>query len=95
MRNSFEKLAGWSPWTFASPAETERRMRHAGFTAIRCWLQERPTNPDDLDTFVRTSILPAHLARLPEDRREAFAAAVVERVRPPLDYVRLNVSAQR
>ena len=93
--DGFEELAGWSPWTFASPEETERRLRDAGFTAIRCWLQERPTDPDDLDTFVRTSILPAHLARLPEDRREAFAAAVVGRVTPPLDYVRLNVSARR
>lgn len=92
--DGFEELAGWSPWTFASPAETEPRLRAAGFTAFRCWLQERPTEPDDLDTFVRTSILPAHLARLPEDRREAFAAAVVERVTPPLDYVRLNVSAR-
>jgi len=91
----FPELAGWSPWTFAAPAETERRMREAGFTAIRCWLQERPTEPEDLGTFVRTSVLPAHLARLAEDRREAFAAAVVERVTPPLDYVRLNVSALR
>jgi hypothetical protein len=44
---------------------------------------------------VRSSILPAHVARLPEERREPFAAAVVERVREPLDYVRLNVSAVR
>ena len=93
-REGFEDLVGWSPWTFASPVETERRMRVAGFTAIRCWLQERPTDPDDLGTFVRTSILPAHLARLPEDRRNAFAAAVVGGVTAPLDYVRLNVSAR-
>ena len=39
----------------------------AGFTAIRCWLQERPTYPDDVAAFVPTSILAAHLARLPED----------------------------
>ena len=45
--------------------------------------------------FVRSSILPAHLARLPEERRERFAAAVVAGVRLPLDYVRLNVSAVR
>jgi trans-aconitate 2-methyltransferase len=89
------ELAGWSPWVFAGPEETERRLSRAGFTAIRCWLQERPTTPDDVDAFVRTSILPAHLARLPEARREAFAAAVVARVTPPLDYVRLNVSAVR
>ena len=44
---------------------------------IRCWLQERPTYPQDVDAFVRTSILAAHLERLPADRREPFAAAVV------------------
>jgi hypothetical protein len=61
----------------------------------RCWLEERPTDPQDLAAFVRTSILPAHLERLPSERRERFAAAVVAGLRPPLDYVRLNVSAVR
>jgi trans-aconitate 2-methyltransferase len=89
------ELVGWSPWVFAGPEQTERRLRQAGFTAIRCWLQDRPTYPQDVDAFVRTSILPAHLARLPAQRRERFAAAVVAGVRLPLDYVRLNVSAIR
>lgn len=94
-REAAPQLVGWSPWTFAGPQETERRLEQAGFTAIRCWLQERPTQPDDVDAFVRTSILPAHLDRLPAEQRERFAAAVVARVRLPLDYVRLNVSAIR
>jgi trans-aconitate 2-methyltransferase len=89
------ELVGWSPWVFAAPEETEPRLRDAGFTQTRCWLAERPTFPDDVDAFVRTSILPAHLERLPEERREPFAAAVVAGVRLPLDYVRLNVSARR
>ena len=89
------ELAGWSPWTFASPSATERGLRSAGFDSIRCWLVERPTYPRDVGAFVRTSILAAHLERLPQQRREAFAAAVVEGVHPPLDYVRLNVSAVR
>jgi trans-aconitate 2-methyltransferase len=88
------ELADWSPWVFASPEETKPRLRRAGFRDIRCWLTERPTNPDDVGAFVRTSILPAHLARLPVERREPFAAAVVARVTLPLDYVRLNVSAR-
>jgi trans-aconitate 2-methyltransferase len=94
-RDTAPELAGWSPWVFAGPEETERRLREAGFTEIRCWLQERPASPEDVDAFVRTSILPAHLARLPAERREPFAAAVLARVEPPLDYVRLNVSAVR
>jgi trans-aconitate 2-methyltransferase len=94
-RDAAPELVGWSPWTFAGPQETDRRLQEAGFTATRCWLQPRPTNPQDVDAFVRTSILPAHLERLPEERRERFAAAVVAGVRLPFDYVRLNVSAVR
>ena len=94
-RDAFPELVGWSPWVFASPQETERRLRAAGFSSVRCWLEDRPTYPEDVGPFVRTSILAAHLARLPEDRRDAFVNAVVGGVRPPLDYVRLNVSAVR
>jgi trans-aconitate 2-methyltransferase len=89
------ELVGWSPWMFASPQDTERRLRRAGFTETRCWLEERPTRPRDVNAFVRTSILAAHLERLPAERREPFAAAVVAGVRLPLDYVRLNASATR
>ena len=89
------ELLDWSPWVFAGPQETERRLRAAGFTATRCWPEERPTYPQDVDAFVRTSILAAHLARLPEERREEFAAAVIAAMRLPLDYVRLNASARR
>jgi trans-aconitate 2-methyltransferase len=89
------ELLGWSPWVFAGPRETEHRLREAGFLERRCWLQERPTHPEDVATFVRTSILAAHLERLPQDRREAFVSAVLAEVHPPLDYVRLNASAVR
>jgi hypothetical protein len=51
--------------------------------------------PEDVAAFVPTSILAAHRARLPEERRESFAAAVVAGAGLPLDYVRLNVSAVR
>jgi len=92
-RDQFPELVGWSPWVFAGPEETERRLQRAGFTEIRCWLQERPTYPDDVAAFVPTSILAAHLDRLPEEHRERFSAMVVAGVKLPLDYVRLNVSA--
>ena len=94
-RDRAPELVGWSPWNFATPEDTERRLRQAGFTAIRCWLQERPTFPKDVAAFVPTSVLAAHLARLPAEQREPFAAAVVAEVALPLDYVRLNVSAVR
>lgn len=89
------ELVGWSPCLYAGRQETEQRLRDVDFTVTRCWMEERPTYPQDVDAFVRTSILPAHLARLPEERRERFAAAVVGSVRTPLDFVRLNVSAIR
>jgi trans-aconitate 2-methyltransferase len=92
---SYPELVGWSPWVFAGPQETQARLEAAGFQSVRCWLEERPTWADDLDGFVRSSILPAHLARLPAERREPFAAAVLQGVREPLDYVRLNASATK
>jgi trans-aconitate 2-methyltransferase len=94
-RDYAPELVGWSPWVFAAPQETAQRLREAGFTAIRCWSEERPTYPEDVAAFVPTSILAAHLARLPEERREPFAAGVVAGVSLPLDYVRLNISAVR
>src|ERR1035438_1867678 len=33
------ELEGFSPWTFAGPEETERRLRASGFEQIRCWLE--------------------------------------------------------
>ncbi len=94
-RDLAPELIGWSPWVFAGPRRTERRLRDAGFSGARCWLEERPTYPQNADEFIRTSILPAHLARLPKDRQEKFAATVVAEVKLPLDYVRLNASATR
>jgi len=94
-RDTAPELVGWSPWMFATPDDTERRLRRVGFASIRCWLEERPTYPTDVASFVRTSILAAHLARLPPARHARFAADVVDRVHLPLDYVRLNVSAVR
>lgn len=93
--DAFPELVGFSPWQFASPRDTERRLLHGGFASIRCWLEERPTYPHDVRPFIRTSILAAHLARLPEERREPFVGAVLAGVRLPVDNVRLNVSAIR
>jgi trans-aconitate 2-methyltransferase len=94
-REEAPELVGWSPWEFATPERTRERMLAAGFADVRCWLREKPTEPEDPDAFVRTSILAAHLERLDPDRREPFARAVCDRVRLPLDYVRLNISAVR
>ncbi|HLY14557.1 MAG TPA: methyltransferase domain-containing protein, partial [Candidatus Limnocylindrales bacterium] len=85
---------GWlGPWTFATPAETERRLTEAGFTEIETWLTPEPTPLEPgpaTETYLATIILGDHLARLPESEREPFVRAVAERmVRPEIDYVRL------
>ncbi len=88
---------GWTgPWNFATPQDTERRLRGAGFAAARAWLQERPVTPDEPHAYLTEINLGAHLQRLPEDLRPPFVDAVVERLGGPpvtIDYVRLNLDA--
>ena len=71
-------------------------MRRAGFAEARCWLEPKPVVPEDPLRFTMTATLGAHLARLPEQLRQPFAEAVIERSRKPitLDYIRLNIEAR-
>src|SRR5919204_5947141 len=87
---------GWrGPWNFATPQDTERRPRAAGFATARCWLAERPVQPDDPREYLRTINLGAHLERLPADLHDPFLDAVLAILgeRPTIDYVRLNIDA--
>lgn len=90
-------LAGFDPTHFASPAATEALLRQAGFADATCWLEPRSVRPLEPEAFVESVCLGAQLERLPEELREEFLAAVLERVGPDpeLDYVRLNISARR
>jgi trans-aconitate 2-methyltransferase len=93
-----EHLRGWTgPWNFAAPAETKERLRRAGFEEIETWLEPHPVVPEDAHEYLRTICLGYHLHALPEDLRDDFVAAVVERCGEPLelDYVRLNIDATR
>jgi trans-aconitate 2-methyltransferase len=82
-------------WNFAGPEETEERLRAAGFTETRCWLEPKPVTPPDPLRFTMTVTLGPHLTRLPEEKRRPFAEAVLEQSPEPLtlDYVRLNIEA--
>jgi trans-aconitate 2-methyltransferase len=82
-------------WNFASPEETEPRLRAAGFSQAHCWLEPKPVTPEHPLEFTETVTLGPHLDRLPEDLRRPFAEAVLERSGEPLtlDYVRLNIEA--
>jgi trans-aconitate 2-methyltransferase len=93
-----QRFAGWGgPWNFATPEQTEGRLRAAGFHDVRCWLQAWPVEPDEPRAFLQTVCLGPHLERLRENERERFLDAVMSRVgeRPVLDYVRLNIVARR
>ena len=92
-RSYFE---GWrGPWNFATPEDTERRLRAAGFGEARCWLAERDVHPDDPREYLRTINLGVHLERLPADLHDPYLDAVLARLgeRPTLDYIRLNIDA--
>lgn len=89
-------LDGWAgPWNFATPQDTEQRLRRAGFTDVRCGLQEWPVQPDDPTTYLGNIILGAHLEQLPEDLHEPFVTGVLGALPAPLTipYVRLNIDA--
>jgi trans-aconitate 2-methyltransferase len=83
-------------WNFASPEDTEEKLRRAGFREVRCWLEDKPVQPADPYAFTTTVTMGPHLARLPEERRREFAEAVLEIEDDPLtlNYVRLNIEAR-
>lgn len=85
-----------APWNFASPEETEPRLRAAGFTDVRCWLEPKPVQPERPLEFVSTVTLGPILDQLPAEKRRPFAEAVLEHEQQPLvlDYVRLNMEAR-
>jgi trans-aconitate 2-methyltransferase len=84
-------------WNFASPGETEERLRNARFEDVSCWLEDKPVQPEHPYEFTTTVTMGPHLSRLPEEKRRAFAEAVLEVEDDPLvlNYVRLNMNATR
>lgn len=84
---------------FESPLPTVRRLDAAGFVDVECWLTDEPTRFEpggQLETFLRTVVLGAHVERLPAAERAAFVHEVAERLpEPVIDYVRLNIVARR
>jgi trans-aconitate 2-methyltransferase len=83
------------PWYYASPQETEQRLRASGFGELRCWLEPRPVTPSDPAGFLSTVLLNYHLERLPRELADPFVADVLGACGEPLevDYVRLNIDA--
>lgn len=84
-------------WNFAPADATEERLREAGFADVRCWLEDKPVQPENPYDFTTTVTMGPHLSRLPEELRRQFAEAVLELEDDPLvlNYVRLNLDASR
>jgi trans-aconitate 2-methyltransferase len=82
-------------WNYAAPEVTEERLRSAGFSDVRCWLEPWPVEPPEPEVYAGTICLGAHLERLPEDLRAQFVADVLATQAEPLvlEYVRLNIEA--
>ena len=91
---------GWlGPAHFETAEATRDRLAAAGFVEIETWLNAELTTlepGEPFETFLATVVLGAHLERLPEAERAAFAHEVARRLpRPEIDYVRLNILATR
>lgn len=82
-------------WFYAGAAETEARLRAAGFADVRCWLEPWRVTPPEPVEFTRTIMLSGHIDRLPAELRDRFVADVIAAAGEPLtlDYVRLNIEA--
>ena len=84
---------------FETPEATATRLEGAGFADVECWLTDEPTTfepGEPFEAYLRTVILGAHVARLPEGERDAFVRTVADRLgEPRIDYVRLNILARR
>jgi trans-aconitate 2-methyltransferase len=93
-----EHVDGFKPWSFYGPEETELRLDSAGFTEIRCWLEEMDAvQPEDPRNWVSVVGLAPHKERLPEALHEPFTNAVIEALSDPVEfrYIRLNLDARR
>jgi trans-aconitate 2-methyltransferase len=91
------------PWLFASVADSETRLKSAGFVDLAVELEDAPTPFLDASSyreFMGSVVLKPFLAYLPQALRPEFVEAVTERAQNEptpflLDYVRLNLSAKK
>jgi trans-aconitate 2-methyltransferase len=86
-------------WRFADPLETEKLLFNNGFVEIDARLRDDPAHLPSGELFsdyLATVVLGRHLARIPPEARSDLVHAVAaEMAEPVVDYVRLEVTAQR
>jgi trans-aconitate 2-methyltransferase len=97
------RFAGWKiPWNFAGPQETEKLLREAGFRKASASLSAEPATfagREQFSEFVRAVVVWPFLSRLPAQLRERFLGAYLDECEKQqkwvLDYVRLNIAAEK
>ena len=86
-------------WLYATPEDTRARLERAGFDHIAVWTHPEPTPlapGEELETYLGTVCLRAHVAPLGAAERAAVLRRVARAMpEPVIDYVRLNISARR
>lgn len=86
-------------WLYATPEDTRARLEHAGFADIEVWTNPELTRlepGEQLETYLETVCLRAHVATLPDSERRSFITSVANAMpEPVIDYVRLNIVARR
>ena len=90
---------GAAIWNFAGVGETRERLGQAGFTGLEVRLVPDPARlaaGEQLEAYLATVVLGAHLREMPPEQRRPFVRAVAERLpEPVVDYVRLRISATK
>jgi trans-aconitate 2-methyltransferase len=86
-------------WEFAGVEDTAERLVAAGFTGVEVALRPDPARFEpgaQLESYLATVVLGAHLDAMAEADRAPFVEAVAARLAEPVvDYVRLEISAVR
>jgi trans-aconitate 2-methyltransferase len=99
-----DRYTDWrEPWYFATPEATVASLEAAGFTDIRCDLEDAPTRFADeaaYREFTDRVVLADYFTRVSAKEREDMLdvlcdAAAADEAPYTLDYVRLNMSATR
>ena len=84
------------PWHFATADEAAADLTAAGFVGVHTWLAPAPAPlpAGEVESYLRTVVLGAHLEHIPDGEQDGFVRAVAERLPgPEIDYVRLNLMA--
>jgi len=83
---------------FADPRTTTSRLESAGFSDVRCWLTNEPTDvpAEELERYLRTVCMGAVIEGLADEEADRLIRDVARRMdEPRIDYVRLNIDARK